>query len=228
MFYSNKAFIPLLFFLLSLGTLFSQENVTAYWQPSIALNYPVSKNYTHNFSIQNRNYVYEETRAQLSVRQLDAVHFSNLKLQNNTSLALGILYRFRETFDGGANELRFTQQYNFTSKPFIIRYGHRIRSEQRITSSIVIQRFRYRFSIDSPLQGEKLDIGEPYLVTNLEQLLSVGQNERPQYDIRLTLHLGWKLNDLTKIQFGAEYRSEDYSNEVQHVLFFLSTLNISL
>ena len=206
----------------------TQENLTAYWQPSLAINYGVTETYSHNFSLQNRNYVFDDEALQLSVRQLDLVHFSNLQLQDNQSIAFGILYRFREAFDHGTNELRLTQQYNITSKPFVVRYGQRWRTEQRITRARTTHRFRYRFSLDFPLQGEKLDVGEPYFVGNAESLLSIANGTLPQYDARLTLNLGWRVSDTSKFQFGVEYRTEDFSQDLQHVLFFLSTFNVSL
>ena len=218
---------PLLFLLIG-PLLHSQENLTAYWQPSIAINYKVTETYSHNFSAQNRNYVFDNEETQLSARQLDFTHFSNLQLRDNQSIALGILYRFREAFDGGASELRLTQQYNITSKPLVVRYGQRFRAEQRITSVRTIHRFRYRFTIDLPLRGEKLDIGEPYFVANVESLLSLAKGKQSQYDARFTTHLGWKLSEHTKLQFGTEYRTEDFAQDLQHVLFFLSTLNVSL
>ena len=225
----NRVFWFILPVFLVIGSsLHSQENLTAYWQPSIALNYKVTKTYAHHFSVQNRNYVFDDEVVELSVRQLDVTHFSSLKLQDNQSVALGMLYRFRETFDGGSNELRLTQQYNITSRPFVVRYGQRFRAEQRITRTKTTHRFRYRLSLDFPLIGQKLDIGEPYLVTNAESLLSVAQGSQPQYDARLTVNLGWKLSKNTKVQLGMEYRSEDFSQELEQVLFFLSTCTISL
>lgn len=208
-------------------SVFSQENFTGYWQPSIAVNYDVTGIYSHNFSIQNRNYIYDNESANLEVRQLDIVHFSNFQLKDNQSLAFGVLYRFRENFDGGANELRLTQQYNLQYKPRVIRYGHRLRSEQRITSLQNTHRFRYRLSLDFPMKGEKLDVGEPYVVCNIEKLLSVSK-EKPQYDSRFTLNYGWKLSEKTKFQIGSEFRLEDYSQNLEQVLFFLTRLNISL
>lgn len=218
---------PFLFLLIG-PLLHSQENLTAYWQPSFAINYKVNETYSHNFSVQNRNYVFDNEEAQLSARQVDFAHFSNLQLQDNQSIALGIRYRFREAFDGGANELRLTQQYNITSKPLVVRYGQRFRTEQRITSIRTTHRFRYRFSVDFPLRGEILDIGEPYLVANAESLLSVASKKQAQYDVRITLNFGWKLSNRSKFQIGTEYRTEDFSQNLQHVLFLLSTLNISL
>lgn len=227
--YTNlKNWCLLIVFGLTIFCSYAQDNFTGYWQPSIALNYNVFGGYSHNFSVQNRNFIYNEGATQLSVRQIDAVHFSNYKIQDNQSLAFGILYRTRKTFDGGHNELRLTQQYNFQSRPFVVRYGHRLRSEQRITKSNTVHRFRYRFSLDFPLQGEKLDVGETYFVGNFENLLSVAKMNQPQYDTRFTFNFGWKLSEQTKFQIGTEYRLEDYSQNLEQVLFFLSTLNISL
>lgn len=206
----------------------AQDNFTGYWQPAIALNYKVTGAYSHNFSIQNRNFIYDDSAVQLRVRQFDFSHFSNYKIQDNQSIALGVLYRSRSVFDSGSNELRLTQQYNFQSRPYIVRYGHRLRSEQRITNSKTVHRFRYRFSMDFPLKGEKLDIGEPYFVGNLESLLSVAKMDQPQYDTRFTLNFGWQLTAKTKFQIGSEYRLEDFNQDLEQVLFFLTTLNISL
>lgn len=206
----------------------AQENFTSYLQPVVALNYKVSSFYSHNFRVENRNYLVDNGDSGFQVRHLHFAHFSNLKIKDNQSIALGIQYRFRENFDYGLNELRLTQQYNITKQPFVVRYGHRVRAEQRITNALTIHRFRYRFSLDFPLQGERLDVGEAYLVGNLETLLSVADVNRPEYDQRFTLNLGWLLNKETKLQFGAEYRFEDFLGITQNVLFFLSTLNFSL
>lgn len=207
---------------------YAQENFTSYFQPQVALNYKVSPFYTHNFSIENRNYVIEDGTTQFQVRHLHFAHFSNLKIKENQSIALGIQYRFRQAFDNGSNEFRLTQQYNITNRPFTVRFGHRFRAEQRITESFTIHRFRYRFSLDFPLQGERLDIGEAYLVGNLETLLSLARLNDPEYDQRFTLNIGWLLNKEVKFQTGLEYRFEDFTKQTENLLFFLGTLNFSL
>ncbi len=219
--------LALLFCLGSLCTT-AQENLTSFWQSSAAVNYKVTKTYSHNFSLQNRNFIFNNEDLQLKVRQLDIGHFSNLSLQENQSVALGVLYRVREVFDGGGNELRFTQQYNLKHQAFVVRYGHRLRVQQRITRIRTTHRFRYRFSLDFPLQGEQLDIGEAYFVGNVEQLLSAAQQQKPQHDTRFTFQLGWQLTNKTKIQLGTEYRLEDYGQQLEHVLFLLSSIHLSL
>ncbi len=227
---TTSSIIKVLFSIIFLVPLsfFGQDNFTAYLQPQIALNYDVGSFYSHNVSVENRNFIVEEGNKKFRVRHLHFSHFSNLKIKDNQSVSVGIQYRFREWFDGASNELRLTQQFNTTNRPFVLRYGHRFRSEQRITRNLTIHRFRYRFSVDFPLQGERLDVGESYVVGNLETLLSLSKSNNPEYDQRFTLQLGWLLNEETKLQFGMEYRFEDFVSSTENVMFFLSSMNISL
>lgn len=223
----------LLFLVLTLAifplTVTSQENLTGYWQPQVALNYDVTANYSHNFSLANRNYIYRNSELQLEARQLDLVHFSNLKIGFNQSLGFGIQYRFRKLFEGDElNELRLTQQYNITRKYQNLRFGYRIRTEQRITASKTIHRFRNRLALDFPLQGEQLDVGEPYLVLSTESLLSVGKAMNPEFDQRITVNLGWLLTQNTKLQIGSEYRAENFAQNTENVFFLLTSLIVSL
>ncbi|MFD0861023.1 DUF2490 domain-containing protein [Sungkyunkwania multivorans] len=218
----------ILFAILLSSFAFSQENLTGFWQPKVALNYKVGTNYSHNFSVEQRNYIYETENLKFTTRQLDFDHFSKLKLTNVRSIAFGIKYRFREIFAGNSNELRFTQQFNSTHTNEKLRLGHRIRTEQRFTRSLTIHRFRYRFALDLPLNGETLDIGETYLVTSTESLLSVAKANNPQLDQRLSLDIGWLVSAKTKIQLGSEFRWEDYTQRTQYVLFLHTMLIFSL
>ncbi len=207
----------------------AQENLTGYWNPKISLNYNVSSNYSHNFSVEKRSYFYRNSDLQLNVRQIDLNHFSNLKTRDNQSIGFGIKYRLKDTFENSSeNELRFTEQYNITLKRGGIRYGHRLRAQQRITKSSTVHRFRYRFALDFPLQGEELDIGEAYLVVSTESLLSVGKSLLPAFDQRLTSKLGWVLSTTTKLQLGMEYRAENYAQSTENELFILTELVLNL
>ena len=209
--------------------IFAQERFTALWEPQIALNFEVAPNYSHNFSLANRNYFYRGQGLEVRIRQIDLAHFSNLKIGYDQSLGLGLQYRFRESFENGAgNELRITQQLNITTGQENLRLGHRFRSEQRIRPSGTIHRFRYRFAIDSPLQGQKLNVGEMYAVATLESLFSVANGSRPEYEQRFESNLGWLIQPELKIELGVEYRLEDYTAVTTHALFLNSGLIISL
>lgn len=209
------------------NTLSGQDNFTGYFEPDIALNYKVLTNYKHIFEIAQRSYMYDE-KLQLQVRQLDISHFSELKIAYGQSIALGIQYRFRNTFDGGENELRFTQQYNITHQHGNLRIGERVRAEQRVRSSLTIHRFRYRLAFDLPLSGEKLDVGEPYFVASTESLLSVSRGNGPEFDQRLSANIGWVVSHSVKLEIGTQYRIENYTQSTENVLFLLTSLVLSL
>lgn len=217
-----------LLFLWSFYPIFGQSNTTVYWQPAVAVNYKISETYSHNFSMLNRNYLYNEGNSQFNVRHIDLAHFSDVQITDRQRLAIGILYRFRNMFEEQENELRLTQQYNLQLKPYVVRFGHRVRAEQRITNSATVHRFRYRFGVDFPLQGEKLDVGETYFIGTIEPLLSIAKNTKPEYDSRLSLFFGWQMNENTKLQLGSEYRMEDFTNSRETVIFVLSSLIFSL
>lgn len=207
----------------------AQQNFTGYWEPGLALNYPVTDSYSHNFSLAKRSYLIQDEAFGLRVRQIDVAHFSTLKIRDNQSLGLGLQFRFRKPFEKiSGNEFRLTQQYNITSRTGALRLGHRLRSEQRIFSDVTVHRFRYRFALDSPLQGEQLDIGEAYLVGSLESLLSVARRQEPEYDQRIRLQLGWLLQAGVRLETGLEYRFEDLTNDTSQVLFLLNSLVVSL
>ncbi|WP_046756348.1 DUF2490 domain-containing protein [Kordia jejudonensis] len=206
----------------------AQNDFITFFEPSFAVNHKVNGSYKINFSTVSRNYIYRDEEFEFTTRQLQFVHFSTYSLNSNHSLSAGIMYRFRENFEDSSNELRLTQQYNYAYRPNVIRFGHRIRSEQRITTENTVHRFRYRFTIDFPLQGDKLDVGEPYLVTNFESLLSVAKAELPQIDQRFTTQIGWQWTKNLKFQTGLEYRFEDYNNDTREILFVLTSVILKI
>lgn len=221
--------VLLAFFLLIIFKTQGQSDLTGFWEPEVAVNYKVKEGYKHNFSVRKRSFIRKEDNTVFDVRQIDVSHFSGFKVSRNIDASFGIMYRFREEFDNGrSDELRLTQQFNYAYRPLLIRFGHRIRAEQRITSERTVHRFRYRFAIDSPLNGETTDVGEAYIVASTEALLSVASAISPEYDQRVTVQMGWLLAEGLRLQTGIEYRIEDYTNGKDHVAFLLSSLIFSL
>lgn len=206
-----------------INTLFSQSEFEGLGETSFAINTDISSNYKVNFAVRSRYYLYQDDDFNFDNRQLDFVHFSTLNLDYNHSISLGVQYRIRESIDGGSNELRLTQQFNYTKKQEATRFGHRVRFEQRILEDLTILRSRYRFALDFPLNGEKLDIGEAYFVGAMEALLSNSKNEKPELDHRTTAHIGWLFSKTLKLQFGTEYRFEAFNLNTEQKLFFLTS-----
>lgn len=199
----------------------AQENFTGYLQPSVALSYKLSPRISQNAALNLRNFYYRDEAYDLQTRQLDAVLFTQYALSGNQTLSLGIQYRFRNPFEPEAgNELRLTQQFNTTLKPAVLRFGHRFRAEQRIREAGTIHRFRYRLAVDGPLQGENTDVGEAYWIGSAESLLSAARGNRPEYDLRLTGWIGWRVTVNSKVQAGPEIRWENFQGETEKVLFW--------
>ncbi len=218
-----------LFALLAPSFIFAQEDLLGFLQPQISVNYSLTPVYSHNFSVTQRVFFLNVPQNSIPTRHVDLAHFSNFKVDGNRSLGLGIMYRFREPFEGtDINELRLTQQANITSRLRAMRLGHRFRTEQRIFPTRTVHRFRYRFSADGPLQGEKLDPRELYWVGNLESLVSVGKGIRPVYGLRAGAWIGFLANNTTRIQIGTEYRRVGLWMEGRPVLFLHSSLILNL
>ncbi len=207
----------------------AQEDLSLLLQPSISLNYKVTGSYAHNFSIAQRLSYLNLGEETLSVRNLDLSHFSNVKLGVHPSVGIGVLYRFREAFEGeNTDELRITEQFNYVTRNHSIRFGHRIRTEQRIFPSETLHRFRYRFALDGPVQGRKLDPGELYWIGGLEGLLTAGKGIEPVYSLRTSGWLGYLANSAIKIQVGGEYRIVNLWDRNRPVLFLLTSLVVNL
>jgi len=209
--------------------MWGQEDLSLLLQPTISFNYSVSPTYFHNFSVAQRVSYLSLGQENLEVRNIDLSHFSNFKWGVNRSVGLGILYRFREAFEGeNTDELRLTQQLNLVSRNHSLRYGHRLRSEQRFFSTETLHRFRYRFAVDGPLQGKKLDPGELYWIGGLEGILTVGKGTGPIYSLRTGGWLGYLATKVLKIQVGGEYRIVDLWDGNRPFLFLLTSLVITL
>ncbi len=203
--------------------IFAQSDFASLGESELAINSDVSDSYEINFGLRTRYFLYRGSSFEWNTRQIDISHFSNLKLNYNHDISLGIQYRNRAIFDDTPNELRITQQFNFTKSGYGLRYGHRFRTEQRILYGKTIFRHRYRFAVDFPLNGEKLDVGEAYLVSSMELLLSLSQPDKPEIDHRTTGLIGWKISNDLKLQAGLEYRFEALNIETDYRLFFLTS-----
>ena len=202
----------------------AQNDFETLGETSFAINHEISQNYSMNIALRSRYYLHKNAEFTFEQRQIDVVHFSNFKLNYNNDLSFGIQYRNRDLFSDNSYEFRITEQFNYNKKsPIGARFGQRIRSEQRIFENETIFRQRYRFAIDFPLNGEKLDIGEAYFVGALEGLLSLSKFSKPEIDQRTTAQIGWQISENLKLQTGLEYRFEAFNIKTQNLLFILTS-----
>lgn len=207
----------------------AQEKFTGYYEPYIQLDYDLTENYSHEFTIEDLAYWYHDKGFKVNVKQLDLAHFSSFKLKGNNAVSLGLQYRFEENFGGEEeNELRFTEEYTYTTRPYATEFEHRVRAEQRIARSTTSYRFRYSFTITRSFKGAEIDTGEAFFVGNLETLLTVANAIDPEYEQRIGVGIGWALTNFVDLELVAEYRLDDFTRVLEHELFFVTGLNFNL
>lgn len=220
---------PLWILLFLIQSIFPQDNTVVFWQPQVAINYQVGDHYRQNFTLANRNFVLRAGDLEFKVRQVDLTHFSKWIIKDNQSISLGLLWRNSDSFDDAFNnEFRLMQQYLILNRPHAVRFGHRLRAEQRIFSNLTIHRFRYRFGIDFPLQGQVLDVGEAYSLWSLEGITSVAKTLENQYSVRLRGGLGWRYGQQSRLQFAMEYRLVNLARSSFHVFLLETALIMGL
>lgn len=210
-------------FALTFSSIVAQNGFDVLGETSFAVNTQISNRYNANFSLRSRYFIYEDNDFNFNVRQIDLAHFSNYKLDFRHSISLGIQYRNRTFFEDISNEIRFIQQYDIRTLHKTSRFGHRFRFEQRLFENITIFRLRYRFAVDTPLNGDKLDPGEAYLIKSVEAVFNTSKQFQPSYDIRLNAQLGWLTSKSFRLQFGVEYRLEALNIATRQRLLILTT-----
>ncbi|PIB29662.1 hypothetical protein BFP77_05830 [Maribacter sp. 4U21] len=202
-------------------SLFAQTEFEALIQPKIAININADKAFSQNFSFSLRSFVFQDNW-NYSNQHLQVSHFSTLATSPNASLSFGVMYRNLHLFDNTiVNELRTTQQYNYALRKNSVRFGHRVRLEERISVKRIRFRLRYRFATDFPLQGQRLDSGEFYGLANIEAVSSFERNRTGEYEGRLTIGIGKILKHKTKIQLMLHYRRLDVFSSMDNQLFVL-------
>ena len=87
---------------------------------------------------------------------------------------------------------------------------------------------RYRIALDRPLNGDKLDVGEAYLIIASELLHSMSRSASAFTGNRWTFQIGWAISEDVKFQLGLEHRFGDIFNKVQHSTFILSSAAIKI
>lgn len=224
-----RKLIIVTFILIGTAESFAQKNFKGYYEPFIELGYNVTENYSHEFGVEERTIWYDNGSFKVDVKQIDLSHFSTLAMDDKNELAVGIQYRFEENFEPGEeNELRLTEEYTYSIQPKIMEFEHRLRVEQRFTSSATSHRFRYNFAIARALKGPETERGEAYLLADMETLLTVAKTSKPEYEQRIGVGVGWVLTDYMEIELLTEYRLDNFTQDLGHELFFVTGLNFTL
>lgn len=205
----------------------AQERFAAYFEPSIDLSYHVSPKYTHSFGVENRNIVYRQGEMDYHVKQIDLSHMSEYQVNSQYAFGIGLQYRLEQAFDGDEeNEFRLQEKFIYIPQNSNYKTKHRFKLEQRIYASETKHRLRYGFGVTFPISDENGT--QPYLKVDTESLMELAKSQKPEFEQRLGLGIGWSLNSKTKVEFSGEFQLEDYTQDLIHELFLLVNLGITL
>ncbi|WP_299062380.1 DUF2490 domain-containing protein [uncultured Polaribacter sp.] len=198
----------------------AQSNFEAGFLPKIIFSTKIDAKTKWVNSIESRTIVFDETY-QFSHNLVDLSSIYSLKSGLNHSFNLGYILRFR----GKETIHRTFQHYNFVSDFLSLKIGNRIAFEQfyQVDDNVTF-RTRYQASVQKPLNGEKVDVKEFYLKLGNEYLTDFNDLE-----IRFTPYLGYQISKIDKLEFGLDYRVNDFiTSTAQNNLWFRTTWYISL
>ncbi|MEM7106122.1 MAG: DUF2490 domain-containing protein [Bacteroidota bacterium] len=181
--------------------------------PAFNLNKKIAKDWKGNLKIESRqllkkgvfgenaefNYQYVLTDVALVVSR---------KVGLNNKIGFGYQIRFRD----GMLTHSAIQQYTLVGKFPGFRLAHRIAADQAFSKDNPAQlRFRYRATLQVPLNGQSLDPKEFYLKLNNEYFNIVEDSEY-DLEIRVVPLIGYIITDANKFEFGIDYRVSSFVN----------------
>ncbi len=175
--------------------------------PSVNFNLTGQSNWSFNGKIESRQQFHSRASNNEHERGIDYLltDFSLLaarKLGLSSRLAVGYLFRLEE----GNLQHRFMQQMVVVQRLRTLRLAHRFLSDQTFSSQENTEiRFRYRITMEVPLNGESLDPGEFYVKANQEILygMAIGAHD---LELRFIPLLGYNFVQDLKMEAGIDYR----------------------
>ncbi len=217
----------------SLPTFGQRGELQAHWEISVPISYQLTNRWSMNTTLASRTGFYErrleDTNVNLFVNFVEATQFVTYKAEHNLTTTLGYRYRAVNPVEGERDyENRFIQQLGLVHFSTSFRLASRLRSEQRWRSESFSQRIRYRFSLDRPLSGEKLNIGELYGIFSNELVTEFNENSSNTLENRISVGLGNKWGQGSKIQLDVQLRSDDVLNQSSNTVFVMTSFYFNL
>ena len=121
------------------------------------------------------------------------------------SVAIGGLGRWRDD----RVTLRAIQQIAWVDRWEGLRVGHRVRTDQTWREGPPVLRLRYRLTGERALQGQRVDLGEPYLKMGLEGL-AVWREAQLDGEARIVPAFGWRLPAGQRLEVGMDLRFSEF------------------
>lgn len=205
----------------------AQERFTSFTEPFISLKYKATKNYTAQFHLGNRNYLYQDQNYTYKVQLLDLTHISTFILAQKSELGVGARYRIGNRFNLDAEEeFRFIQflKWRFPKTSFL---QQRMQLEQRIIKNIIKFRTRFALQVTLPIPNKSL-LSMDFIKIITESLWQLSPINEPDLEQRLGCVPGWNIKSHLKLETGVQYRLKNYTQNIGHQLFAILGVRVSI
>lgn len=182
--------------------------------PEISLTKKLSPQNKLNFKIENQEIIFDNRDSELDNPQFthyrtDMMLFFDRNIRPGMSISLGVFHRFQENEDGN----RIIQQFSMLQRLRNFRINHRMRTDQTFTKNDDLEvRFRYRFSMEIPLEGAEVDPKEFYLVLSEEPIFSYKGGDF-EIENRIVFALGKLFDSNEKLEWAVDYRTDGFIQE---------------
>ena len=208
-------------FILFSNFLFSQ-NKTLGGLPQLNINRILSEKWRLNLKIESRNKFYElennfENSRQFQNINTDYSIIFSKRIGLSNSFAGGLLFRSGEKFF----KRRYIQQLTLVDQHPFYRIAQRFLIDQTIKINTPVEiRFRYRITVEFPINGRSVDNDEWYLKLNNE-FLNYYENKKYNLDFRSSPLLGFKFSEQSKLEFGLDFRNESLLYQISKHQFWI-------
>jgi hypothetical protein len=200
------------------SALVAGQSLESVWEPAVT----VTRTLTDRHSLTAQASAFHSPE---HVERVEGSLFVNRRITVRTTLSTGYLLRVGTPFEDTRRfENRITGQATHSFPSGIHQVSYRGRLEWRMRESGDAIRIRLRASVRSPLQGERLDPGEPYLLLQNEVLGTRNMDSASgSADNRISAHLGWLLRNRQRVEVGIQHRLEDIGQPGDTHVLLLST-----
>ena len=189
--------------------------------PTLNFNKKITKKWSVNFQYATRHLFKSgdfggDSNTNYDFILSDYTLLTSKKVGLNNKLTGGLLYRREQ----GETILRAIQQFTIVRRYANFRLAHRFVTDQTFEDQEDFAfRFRYRLASEIPLNGNVADTNEFYLKINNEYL-QLFQGNQYDIEIRFIPMLGYVLKNGQKVEFGLDYRVNNFMNaDAEHTFW---------
>ncbi|MBN2745653.1 MAG: DUF2490 domain-containing protein [Bacteroidales bacterium] len=178
--------------------------------PEITLNKKISKKVSLTSKIESIHYYYSNENGNgyltpWSHKGIDFQFFGNYKLSPFYRISMGYQLSYNPA---GKPSNRLIEQLSYSGKLGSMKLGHRVRADQTFYSSGPAKfRFRYRFSLQIPLQGSSVDVGEFFMIAS-DELILTAKSGSSSLENRTVAQIGFRAMEKMDVQAGFDFRAE--------------------